>query len=833
MEESVTIDRLEDQLIDHPDASTKQDLSGSSLDETFQKKLNERAEQLSKQSEFQILQVKPELIYNYEDYGSMMKEINDWFCYHDFKVIGLKELPRRYKNRLQDQDEFEYVKQCVSIITSESLDSLTYYILGAFEGLDSENEQIDRIRSNSRDVLSFGLFEMIITFLKQVFPKINQTDEDDYFKGLTIFYFLINFAIYNKDSKYYVQIRETLKETGIIDDIIKIIEKWKIKPDSHSRVRYLILILWKLILIELGDSHMIKQCKEFLNSHHNIEKSTTKKTSPLDYFSFRQDVIDKYPLFYGSFENQLSKNAYDFKQFSKVLDGDLSSDDNSICSDNDFTEDYNYFMAMNDQNSLSKYLSTPRPNKSHTVHSQLPAATIHLSTPVPSPPTTPSEFMAGGEKIRKSYQVNQSMPLIYPNLNGDLPMAIKEAEGILKNSIYDSYTNKRLWDERKKFMAQERGFMNEYKDQEKGEFDYDEELLKKYPNKSIEIRSLIRVEGIYKNNLDRLNNLASVLLDTIKLTKFEKLEFIENQLNGDLKFDHIDGSSISSINKVLIQQLEMLKIREITQMASSSIIILLLKWFKLNHVLKYYYFSSILFDQHICTTIMEVLNKSFNNESFVTDKEEFNQILYQNRLMNPTIRLKNLEFFNNCLNKTVKVTKYQLINTVKLSDFLIKENNESKLKITKFNYNFAFILSNLLNILNKVLIKNYTQRILTLNELKPTELFKMVLNNYDNKFISQPIYKILKKLIPYQGRKWKSMNMDLISLIYLNCDLQMRDNWLSGKDLENDFSNSFDQEISLRGLVQFYNLRLYGDKMVNLGYEIKEMFNLEDEFDYL
>lgn len=829
MEELITIDRLEDQLIDHPDASTKQDLSGSSLDETFQKKLNERAEQLSKQSEFQILLVKPELVYDYEDYGSMMKEINDWFCYHDFKVIGLKELPKRYHERLKDQDEFKYIKQCVSAITSESLDSLTYYIFGKFESLESENEQIDCIRSNCRDVLSFGLFEMIITFLKQVFPQINQTDEKDYFEGLTIFYFLVNFALYNKDSKYYVQMREILKESEIIDDVIKVIEKWKINPDPQCRIRYLILILWKLILIELGDSHMTERCKEFLNLHHNIEKSTTKKTSPLDYFSFRQDVIDKYPLFYGSFENQLSRNPYDFKQFSKVLDGDLRSDDNSVCSD----DDYNYFMAMNDQNSLSKYLSTSRSNKSHTIHSQLPAATIHLSTPVPSPPTTPSEFMAGGEKIRKSYQVNQSMPLIYPNLNGDLPLAIKEAEEILKGSIYDSYTNKRLWDERKKFMAQERGYLNEYKDPEKGEFDYDDDLLRKYPQKSIEIQSLIRVEGIYKNNLDRFNNLVSVLLDTIKLTKFEKLEFIEKQLNGDLKFDNIDNDSMSSINKVLIQQLEVLKVREITQMASSSIIILLLKWFKLNHVLKYYYFLSILFDQHICSTIMEVLNKSFNNESFVSDKEEFNQILYQNRLMNPGIRLKNLEFFNNCLNKTVKVTKYELINTIKLSEFLIKENNENKLKITKFNYNFAFILTNLVNILNKVLIKNYTQRILTLNELKPTELFKMVLNNYDNKFISRPIYKILKKLIPYQGRKWKSMNMDLISLIYLNCNLQMRDNWLSGKDLESDFSNSFDQEISLRGLVQFYNLRLYGDKMVNLGYEIKEMFNLEDEFDYL
>jgi Domain of unknown function (DUF3402). len=132
--------------------------------------------------------------------------------------------------------------------------------------------------------------------------------------------------------------------------------------------------------------------------------------------------------------------------------------------------------------------------------------------------------------------------------------------------------------------------------------------------------------------------------------------------------------------------------------------------------------------------------------------------------------------------------------------------------------------------MNKILIKNITQRIFTINDLKLSELYKMILMNYDNEALTKPILKTLKKLIPYQGRKWKSTNMDLISQIYLNLKLSLKDNWLTGKDLESDINNSYDQEIALRALLQFYNLRRYKDEMERIGYGIEEIptLNLDD-----
>ena len=64
--------------------------------------------------------------------------------------------------------------------------------------------------------------------------------------------------------------------------------------------------------------------------------------------------------------------------------------------------------------------------------------------------------------------------------------------------------------------------------------------------------------------------------------------------------------------------------------------------------------------------------------------------------------------------------------------------------------------------------------------------------------------------------------MDVVSQVYLNLKLSLRDTWLSGRDLENDFNNSFDQEIALRSLLQFYNTRVYPGQMKPLGYTVNQ-----------
>ena len=52
------------------------------------------------------------------------------------------------------------------------------------------------------------------------------------------------------------------------------------------------------------------------------------------------------------------------------------------------------------------------------------------------------------------------------------------------------------------------------------------------------------------------------------------------------------------VNELSIEELENVRSREISQKAVSAIIFLLLKWFKISHVLKFEYFTQLLLDSN-------------------------------------------------------------------------------------------------------------------------------------------------------------------------------------------------------------------------------------------
>ncbi|KAK6454260.1 factor arrest protein 11 [Scheffersomyces xylosifermentans] len=924
-DELISIDKLEDQIIDHPDASTKKEFQDS-LDETFQKKLNARAEQIkttqtfdkksrrdgsgpsgqgsyqdnSGSANFQFLVTKSHLTYEYVDYGPLEQELSEWFTFNDLATFGgVSYLKQLYERTLQENEDnyrsstisSDFIKDCTTVLRTYTLaeeDSsfgvalklLLYYSFGEYAVRRDSKDQVEHIKRNNETLVSMEVYVPLISLIANFVEEQIASDrersetglkaeiETDYFICLTLLYFMVNSMLKSKQTASIARFKVELKEKDLLTTLVKFIEHWKWRPTTSYRIRYLILLTWKLILFEMGDTDQLERCDDFLVEYHDIKNKkgkdlpVTKLTcSPLDYFAFREDLLDKYPLY-----EDPNLKVFDFSKFHKHLDADESS---SISSSSDSIDDrYKYFMAINSfSNSLSNLVESPKTNKSHTVFSQLPSQTVHIATPVPSPTLTASDYMSGGEKIRRSYQVNQAMPFIYPNASTsaasttsdgvEVPYAIKEADKILKDSVYESYSIKRLWDERQRFMKQERGYVNEYEGTEdhisSNEFEYDDDLLSKYPDKSSELSSICRVEQFYSKNIVRLHSFIQVLVETIKSNRLDyNLNFAEWELNPETSyFNKANTSNPQESNEaknkvefVLMSQLEVLNVKEITLKASTSIILLLLKWFKISHVLKYYYLSSILFDQQFFTITLDYLGNGFNNSNLQSlssagkpeDLSDYEILINQNKLMNPKIEIPKFEFFNNCLNSFPEDYHYKLINqdlTMKLPE-TIDENNVNHVYITKSNENFVFILSNLLKIINKILVKNVTHRIFTLNELKPSELYKMILINYDNEALTKPILKTLKKLIPYQGRKWKSINMDLISQIYLNLRLSLKDNWLSGKDLESDFNNSYDQEIALRGLLQFYNIRKYPKQMELIGYKINKeldipVFNLNDD----
>lgn len=837
-DDNILIDQLEDQLIDNPDESTTKQLNESSYDETFQRKLNERANQLflgDKSDDttgtglIQFLVTKPVLVYEYSDLASLQQELAEWFTFSDLKVLGLTELTSTGIEQVGSIRDMDLTMENVH------LDALTYYVLGQYASTSSTEAQLRAISSNCRNVVSTGLHRDAFSLLVKCFDHCIKAGElnspvssvfsSNYFKILTVVYTIVSVAL---DSN--LDISGALFDHNLLLESVRFIDKWNQFASPTLRIRNVLLLFWKLILVEFGSHSHLEKVDKFLVAKHNIKNKDRKNLtnssltcSPLDYYTFRENLMDKYPM-YSSENSGIA---------APTTNSDTSTTENVFedPSRPALLKRESSFMAVNTySNSLSNLLEMPRTNKSHTILSQLPIQTVHIATPVPSPPTTPSDFMSGGEKIRKQYHVNQGVPFVYPvGSQQEVPEAVREALDLLENAVYESYSIKRMWDERQRFMAQERGNIDQYSEDLLP--DVDQNILESSDSSfQYEIRSLRRIEKFYGSALVHFHGLVAVLLGVMKSNKFDfNLRDAELEFDPETGFTSRFGSDgLHKVQNAILQRLELVHQKEIALKASSAILDLLLRWFKASHVLKYQYFSSLLFDQQFFSIFVDLLGDSFNNAELQNSKEDNKGIaLYdiftsQNKLMNPAIHIPQFDFFNNCQNKVPPFGPMVLINktpTAKLQT-LVDEENHQIVRITRYNRNFCFTLVNLLHVTNKILIKNILQRIFVFNETKPTDLLKIVLLNYVNDALRIPILKIFKKLVPYQGRKWRALNMDVISLIYLHLKLSLKDNWLSGKDLECDFNNSFDQEIALRSLLQFYNIRKYPKQMLSLGYAL-------------
>jgi len=55
--------------------------------------------------------------------------------------------------------------------------------------------------------------------------------------------------------------------------------------------------------------------------------------------------------------------------------------------------------------------------------------------------------------------------------------------------------------------------------------------------------------------------------------------------------------------------------------------------------------------------------------------------------------------------------------------------------------------------------------------------------------------------------------MRVITAVYLHCRPELRDEWLSGGDVDAEVDSSVPMEMALRSLTHWYNLRNYADKM--------------------
>ncbi|KAI9320675.1 hypothetical protein BX666DRAFT_1910199 [Dichotomocladium elegans] len=271
------------------------------------------------------------------------------------------------------------------------------------------------------------------------------------------------------------------------------------------------------------------------------------------------------------------------------------------------------------------------------------------------------------------------------------------------------------------------------------------------------------IEQIYAAIIPELQNIVIVLL------KFLLSTVTAAKINGKSSKHTSNNNNITTEKEQQeLEDADALRNREILSKAISAILFLSLKWTKISHILKSEYISQLLVDSGCLLLILKILGLQ-EVTALVAAKTD----------------LEGSSFSD----------KYDLH----------KKPVTSNRPYT--NARNMFWTINFLRIL-QMLTKRKTHRIMLLVQYKSSAILKRILK------VSHPVMelytlKILKSQVPYLGRKWRSLNMKIVSAIYLRCHTVLKDDWISKYDTDSDMEDGMMQEINLRLLIRLYNGQRY------------------------
>jgi len=215
--------------------------------------------------------------------------------------------------------------------------------------------------------------------------------------------------------------------------------------------------------------------------------------------------------------------------------------------------------------------------------------------------------------------------------------------------------------------------------------------------------------------------------------------------------------------------------KEIIVKAISSIIVLLLKHTKINHIYQFEFISQHLVFANCIPLVLKFFNQ--NITAYITAKN--------------TIALTD---FPSCvLGEPPELTPESL------------ELGEPQ----PYCWRNLVACINLLRILNK-LTKWKHSRIMMLVVFKSAPILKRSLR-VKHPLLQLYILKLLKMQTKYLGRQWRKANMKTMSAIYQKVRHRLTDDWAYGNDLDARPWDFQAEECALRAAVDRFNSRRYGD----------------------
>ncbi|KZF21395.1 N1221-domain-containing protein [Xylona heveae TC161] len=679
--------------------------------------------------------------------------------------------------------------------------------------------------------------------------------------SLTLLYFLIEAGRWQCEFGEKTSLRDELSslEPNFLVFLVKMIAKFRWDEAPELPLHKLLLLFWKSVLLIFGGNKDLQGARTALKAGSDrVDEygDPLITASPLDYHLFRQEITSKYPA---------------YNPPPPLLP--LEPENNSILPPLSTHPD-----RANNNSANMIYGSGPgNVNKGGSILHQ----PVHIATPAPSPP--PSPVGPGGKAGKKqNYQTNQNFPFLYPpldstsnNIGGkggadmqdilvgkrwegsDIPASILEAGVLFASRMRMTRAMRQLWEERERFMKYERGWgevkaaeghgdgayspFEKVAEQNEGSVSSDESIEADVTER------LNRIEDFYRHALPHLQSLVIVLLKVVLANVTQLLTQpngvagqnafpLANLENQDGQDKGADSSGAIEIERDgnpnaerVVDEIDNVRTQEISSKAVSGVLLLLLKWFKISHILKFEYLTQLLLDSNYLPLILKLFahqeiertvdNKNDQDElgffhfcrlhagrkdsATSGEEQEVKDEIYP---IPPVIRLRRNQFsdFSN-------PAELLPSRPPEVDELGYPTSDLPAEPITNYSWRNFFSSINYLRIMQKI-CKDKAHRNLLLVQYKSSTILRKALK-VPQHHLRLYTLKLFKNQVPYCGRKWRQSNMRVITAVYLHCRPDLRDDWLAGSDIDAEVEEALPLEQALRGLTHWHNLDRYPEQM--------------------
>ncbi|KAL8708144.1 MAG: hypothetical protein Q9220_006905 [cf. Caloplaca sp. 1 TL-2023] len=713
---------------------------------------------------------------------------------------------------------------------------------------------------------------------------------------LSIMYILVEAGRW-RSTKGKVEILPTVEclDPSLLQCLTQMIAKTRWEEQPWLPFTKVLLLYWKVILLLFGGYDDLKHSKNILcgdsrsSNDENGEGFIT--ATPLDYHLFRQEITSKYPAYNPPpplIPIELENNS--------ILPPLPNHPSRRTSQEN---------LSMSNNPSTN---GTPGSIFTQPVHIATPAPSPPPSPAGPGgkggkkqnyqtnqnfpflyPPLDETSNIVGGKGMAELQD-----QLVGKRWEGsDIPASIVEAGELFASRMRMSRSIRQLWDVRERFIRHERGWEEVSKDDasvgssesmiDEDESDESEEKAALPKPAQKDAKPGLQRETPDQDVQRRLNSIESFYSVVLVLWKivFTNVSHLVSQSNGSNGIGVPNGISfpednaengpikrqfnLNSLAEDLsgdrsmewgqdsdpaLEELNAVRLRNISSKAISAILILLLKWFKLSHILKFEYMTQLLLDANYLPLILKFLAHQdvdkAADQKIDRDDLSFFHFCHINSSHPPpppsptkppspspsspdsaapppipTHRRSNSTPSSSPPTSPDKPVPEINNPSSDLSDLLTTNPAPSSNTppfdshpptTTTYPPSFLPTTTSLLHLLH-LITASHAHRSLLLVQYKSSTILRRYLK-LPSASLRLYTLKLLKKQVPFCGRKWRQSNMRVITSVYLNVRGRLRDEWLSGGDVDGVVEEAVPVEQGWRGLVGWWHWRFYREQVV-------------------